>query len=115
MRLGFISILAILLFWGCQPERLHKKNSIAKEKVEYYLNIIKNYTNDINSDSCLKRIEAVSFLYKLSGIPSESSISDLGVLSPTVNDYQRWQNWYIQNKRNIYWNRKTQKVELRTD
>jgi len=75
--------------------------SIVKEN----LNIIKSYLKNQNSDTTLKRLFAIEFLTKLTGIASESDGNYLGQLSPTKNDLILWERWLRLNEENIYFDK----------
>jgi hypothetical protein len=55
---------------------------------------------------------SVSFLTKLTGIPSSSGGDYGGSLPPTFQDLAYWKTWYTINKGDIYWDEKLRVIVL---
>ena len=82
-------------------------------EVEKRLNMIKSFVDRKNSDSTLRRAEAVAFFEKLTKIESESPFIAEMKLNPTQMDYEKWSKWYLQNKSKIYWDKKYKKISVK--
>lgn len=107
----FFKILILLL---CFYNSRGQSNQHACMEVEKKLTTIKNFVEGKDIDSTLRRAEIVAFFEKLTGITSESDLVGELKLEPTVNDYNKWNEWYKQNKSKLYWNKRKKKVIIKS-
>jgi hypothetical protein len=91
------------------------KDSIGYSIISKQLLVIKNYLDDPNSDTTLKRVSVIRFLTFLTGIGSESDGNYIGQLSPTKRDYLLWEQWLIINRENIFWDEKSGAVIIHNE
>jgi len=85
----------------------------ASELVERNLHIIKM---KVNNDSTLNLNDvepAIIFLEQTTGIQSESNGNYIGRYQPTLNDYNKWLNWFEKNRDRLYWDDDHQKVKVK--
>ena len=108
-----IYFLIIIIFNGTSAYSQSVKNERAIDEVEKRLKIIKDFVTDVDSDSSLRRVEAVYFMEKLTKLYSESDANDVGKLNPTERDYKKWNEWYEQNKSKLQWNKRKKKVVVK--
>jgi hypothetical protein len=107
---NFILLIAIIL--TTNRVAAQKTDSICSLKFVQSLNVIKQYLNNNNSDTALKRVSAIHFLTMISGIPSESDGNYIGQLDPTYKDYSNWQNWYLKNRHKISCAKTQNKIKI---
>lgn len=104
MKKNQTGVLLILLFMSIQSYS-QTIDSAAVKIVEANLKIVNDYLKDFNSDPTHKRAGAISFLTRLTGVPSKSDGSFIGQLSPTQEDYIQWKKWLSFYKQHIKWDR----------
>ncbi|WP_315824066.1 hypothetical protein [Paraflavitalea speifideaquila] len=108
-----ILILLCFLFIVCKG--ISQNNQRACSEVENRLNIIQNFVEGKEIDSTLRRAEAVAFMEKLTKIESESPFIAESKSNPTKIDFDKWSNWYKQNKEKLYWDKRNKKVSVKSD
>ena len=90
-------------------------NDSAKIIFEKKINIIKEYINGGDPDTTLKRVGVIQFLEEVTGIQSESdSYGQIGKLDPTINDYKKWNDWYLNNKEKIFWDKNENRIIVKS-
>lgn len=105
----FLSIATF--FWGY--DSFAQNNKAACVQVEQRLKIIKDYVDGKNSDSSLRRAEAIAFFEKLTGIASNSDIIAENKLEPSIAEYHKWNNWYQENMSKLYWDKRKKQVRVK--
>jgi hypothetical protein len=110
----WVFLLSSLLFQRCSITEKNSDNMNRKacNEIEKQLEIIYKFVNDSSHEAPFKISHPIYFLIDVTKIDSKYSHSDLGHLQTCTEDYEAWNNWYLQNKENLYWNRKTRTVEL---
>ncbi len=68
------------------------------------------FVTDVDSDSSLRRVEAVYFMEKLTRLYSESDANDIGKLNPAKKDYNKWNEWFKQNKSKLQWSKRRKRI-----
>ena len=96
----------------CQSAFGQKVDSTCFKIISSRLEVIKNYLENPNSDTLLKRVGIISFLSELTGIPSESDGSYIGQTMPTKKDYQLWFNWLLLNQTNLTYDKQHKTIIL---
>ena len=94
-------ILLVILIFSCQPRdmlNIKAKNLINQElaHIEEFLNPKTKYVNG-------RHMGSVLFLEQLTNIESESPGNYIGKYRPTVQDLEKWKEWYAKNKLNVLW------------
>lgn len=86
-----------------------QENKRACKEVEEKLVFVESYLKG-KPDKQLKIIKVISYLEKLTGIESEADGSEIGKFNPTQRDYIKWKEWYINNKKRLYYDNGTNSV-----
>ena len=87
-------------------------NKIACDTVLYHMSVIKNYVEEKNADVSLRRVESIAFLENLTQIDGSGSGTDIGKIEVKTEDYKKWEIWFEKNKKYLFYNTTTKKVEL---
>lgn len=96
----------------CSYNSLAQDNKAVFVQVEKRLKTIKDYLGGKTNDSTLRRAEAIVFFEKLTSIFSNSDIVAENQLEPSLAEYQKWDNWYQENKSKLYWNKRKKQVRI---
>ncbi|MDR0206140.1 MAG: hypothetical protein LBI45_02650 [Bacteroidales bacterium] len=82
-------------------------NEIAVKIFGERLDIIKTYIakrdNDEPNYALYKMLYSLYNFELLTGIESESDGNYIGKLNPTLNDIEKWENWFQEHKDRICW------------
>ena len=103
-------ICLVVLLTSCTQKVCN--DQVACQKVEDGLTAIENSVKHKESDP-LRTIEAVHFFNVLTGIESQSWGDDVGQYNPTREDYEKWSQWYENNKDKLYWDKESKSVRVR--
>lgn len=111
----WIFLLSILLFQSCTitQKSFEKMNIKAWKEIEKNLEIIYNDVNGTPKYGCKELSRSIFFLQETTNIESKYIPGELGLCQTCQEDYNAWNQWYLENKEILYWNRKTQTIELR--
>ena len=103
-----LNVLLVCSFNKVIPQ----SNKIACDTVQFHLNVIKQFVSGKNPDRSMRRTESIAFLEKLTGIDGSGEGTDIGKYAVTLTDYNKWNDWFKKNKKNLNYNEITRKIEL---
>jgi hypothetical protein len=89
-----------------------KAQDSAQQIVKKNLDVIESFVNEKYPKKPFVGWSSVSFLTKLTGIPSSTGGDYGGSLPPDSQDLNYWKVWYNLNKDNIYWDNKLKVIVL---
>lgn len=75
-----------------------------------YFNVLDLYLKDRESDRSGRRMDAISFMERITGIYSSGTRDFTGKSSFTEENLKAWHQWYLQNRKDLVWNRKNKIV-----
>jgi hypothetical protein len=90
----------------------NQSNKIACEKVQFHLNLIKEFLTGVNIDSGMRRMESIYFLERLTKIDGSGHFTFFGKYSVSIEDYEKWNTWFEKNRKYLYYDEKKKEVEL---